>query len=100
MVALDEPWYSGGEASVMTLGDSLADPHAADPAAISGASDLPERLVVAVAELSAREQTILALRHHQELSYSEIGEVFAISESRVCQLHAKALLRLRVLLEA
>lgn len=100
MVALDEPWYSGGgETSVMTLGDSLADPHAADPSALATASDLPERVAAAVLELSARQQTILALRHHQGLTFGEIGEVFSVGESRISQIHAKTMLQLRVLLD-
>lgn len=100
MVALDEPWYAGGgETSVMTLGDSLPDPNADDPSALATASDLPERVAAAVLELPAREQTILALRHHQGLSFVEIGEVFSVSMSRISQIHAKTMLQLRAMLE-
>jgi RNA polymerase sigma factor FliA len=103
MVALDEPWYGGGggggETSVMSFGDSLPDPNADDPSALATASDLPERVAAAVLQLPAREQTILALRHHQGLSFVEIGEVFSVSMSRISQIHAKTMLQLRAMLE-
>jgi RNA polymerase sigma factor FliA len=51
-----------------------------------------------VLQLSGREQTILALRYHQELNFAEIGEIFQVTESRISQIHAKALLQLRVLM--
>ena len=100
MVALDEPWLaaSGGDASAATLGDSLPDPRAADPAATSAAAELHARAAAAVTQLTGREQTILALRHHQDLSFAEIGEVFSVSESRISQIHAKSLRQLRALL--
>jgi RNA polymerase sigma factor for flagellar operon FliA len=102
MVALDEPWHSGGaggEASAVTFGDTLADPGAPDPAASTDDGELQDRVECAVAQLTGREQTILALRHHQNLSYGEIGEVFSVSESRISQIHAKSLLQLRALLD-
>jgi RNA polymerase sigma factor for flagellar operon FliA len=100
MIALDEPWYAGGgETSVMSFGDSLPDPNADDPSALATASDLPERVAAAVLQLPAREQTILALRHHQGLSFVEIGEVFSVSMSRISQIHAKTMLQLRAMLE-
>jgi RNA polymerase sigma factor for flagellar operon FliA len=101
LVALDEPWYSGGgESSTMTFGDSLTDPTAIDPATACSAADLAARVSTAVLALPAREQTILALRHHQDLSYAEIGEVFSVTESRISQIHAQTLLQLRALLTA
>jgi RNA polymerase sigma factor for flagellar operon FliA len=102
MVALDEPWHAGGggsEASAVTLGESLADPSAPDPAASTGDAELQDRVEDAVAQLTGREQTILALRHHQNLSYGEIGEVLSVTESRISQIHAKSLLQLRALLD-
>lgn len=41
---------------------------------------------------------VLGLRYHQELRLAEIGEVLGVTESRICQLHAKAVLHVRALL--
>ena len=50
-------------------------------------------------KLPEREQVILALYYGQDLTLKEIGAVFGITESRVCQLHAQALKRLRARME-
>jgi RNA polymerase sigma factor for flagellar operon FliA len=99
LVALDEPWGAGGAGSApATMLDVLADPSAGDPADLSDRADLADRVAGAVLQLSGREQTILALRYHQDLTYAEIGEVLEVTESRVSQLHAKSMLNLHVLL--
>ncbi len=49
----------------------------------------------AVADLPERQQFILACRYREDLRMGEIGEVLGISESRVSQLHTKALISLR-----
>ncbi|MBM4417058.1 MAG: FliA/WhiG family RNA polymerase sigma factor [Chloroflexi bacterium] len=55
-----------------------------------------ERLLVeAVKRLPERERLVLSLYYYQELTMKEISRVMEISESRVCQLHAQAILRLR-----
>ena len=99
MVALDQPWgFNGSDSAPTTMLDFLPDSAAKDPAEISGQADLQAQVSAAVLQLSGREQTILALRYHQDLTYAEIGEVFNVSESRISQIHTKSMLSLRVLL--
>jgi RNA polymerase sigma factor for flagellar operon FliA len=50
--------------------------------------------------LQERDAQVLSLYHVEELSYAEIGKLLGVSESRVCQLHARALARLRVEIES
>ena len=45
--------------------------------------------------LPEREQLVLSLYYEQELNLKEIGAVLGVSESRVCQIHGQAMLRLR-----
>jgi RNA polymerase sigma factor for flagellar operon FliA len=52
-------------------------------------------IVEAIQELPDKEQKILVLYYYEELTLKEIGEVLAVTESRVSQLHTKAILRLR-----
>lgn len=54
-----------------------------------------EALVTAIAGLPEREQLVLSLYYEQELNLREIGAVLSVSESRVCQIHGQATLRLR-----
>jgi RNA polymerase sigma factor for flagellar operon FliA len=99
LVALDQPWgVNGSDSAPTTMLDFLPDHAAGDPAEISERADLADDVAEAVLQLSGREQTILALRYHQDLSYAEIGEVFDVSESRISQIHTKSMLNLRLLL--
>ncbi|PSD26871.1 RNA polymerase sigma factor FliA, partial [Stenotrophomonas maltophilia] len=49
----------------------------------------------AIGHLPEREQLVLSLYYEQELNLKEIGAVLGVSESRVCQIHGQAVLRLR-----
>ena len=49
----------------------------------------------AIGGLPEREQLVLSLYYEQEMNLREIGAVLGISESRVCQIHGQAMLRLR-----
>jgi RNA polymerase sigma factor for flagellar operon FliA len=57
--------------------------------------ELREQLMAAIATLPEREGLVLSLYYGEELNLREIGEVLAVSESRVCQLHSQAIARLR-----
>ncbi|MCA9678567.1 MAG: FliA/WhiG family RNA polymerase sigma factor, partial [Myxococcales bacterium] len=56
---------------------------------------LTARLVAQLQTLPERDATLLSLYYVEELSYAEIGKLFGVTESRVCQLHSRALARLR-----
>jgi RNA polymerase sigma factor for flagellar operon FliA len=58
-------------------------------------SELQAFLVVAVDKLTEQEKLVIALYYYEELTLKEIGEVMKISESRVSQIHTKAVLKLR-----
>jgi RNA polymerase sigma factor FliA len=77
----------------------LADDKALDPLDYTERMEQSRVLAVAITKLSLREQQVLSLYYSDELNLREIGQVLSVSESRVCQLHTKAVLRLRGLLE-
>lgn len=54
-----------------------------------------ETLVHAIGELPEREKMVMAMYYQEDLNLKEIGAVLGVSESRVCQLHSQAILRLR-----
>ncbi|HEX7762954.1 MAG TPA: RNA polymerase sigma factor FliA [Cellvibrio sp.] len=56
---------------------------------------IKKALAKAIAELPEREQMILSLYYDQELNLKEIGLVLGVSESRVCQIHSQATIKLR-----
>lgn len=58
-------------------------------------SELQAFLVIAIERLTEQEKLVIALYYYEELTLKEIGEVMKISESRVSQIHTKAVLKLR-----
>ena len=57
-----------------------------------------EPLIAAVATLSEREQSILSLYYYEELTMREVAQVVGIAVSRVCQIHAASVKKLKILL--
>lgn len=81
-----------------SLYDIYADESQVDPAEVNSENDLKERLGQAIRGLPEREQQLLSLYYFEDLTFKEIGAVLGITESRVCQLHARAVLSLKALL--
>ena len=79
---------------------SVADPDIEDVTDGLERAELIGDLSEAIRELPDREQLILSLYYKDELTMREVSKVLGISESRVCQLHARALTRLRTRIAA
>ena len=58
-------------------------------------TEMREALADAIARLPEREKLVVTLYYYEELTLREIGEVLGVTESRVSQLHTKAILRLK-----
>ena len=58
--------------------------------------NLRESLIAAIENLPQREKLVMGLHYEQEMNLREIGEILGVSESRVCQIHAQAIVRLRL----
>jgi len=96
IVALDELWsVSDSTGDAISLLDTLPDRGAPDPEQLMDQSELRDRIADAIAALPEREKLVVALYYYENLTLREIGEVLGVTESRVSQLHTKAVLRLR-----
>ena len=96
IAALDELWTvssSGGDQ--IALIDTIEDETLPDPQSALSATELREAIGEAIARLPEREKLVVTLYYYEELTLREIGEVLGVTESRVSQLHTKAILRLK-----
>lgn len=80
-------------------GDGDLEAAGTSPEAATERVQLVARLNACLGELPERDATVLSLYYVEELGLAEVGEVLGVSESRVCQLHARAIVRLRALFE-
>ena len=96
VVALDELWtVSDASGDQVSLLDTLQDPDSPDPSQVLDATEVKDRLADAIARLPEREKLVIALYYYENLTLREIGEVLGVTESRISQLHTKAVLRLK-----
>lgn len=96
IVALDEFWNStGGGQDKVNLIDTIEDSDAPDPSRAYRVQVIKETLAGAIERLPERERIVIGLYYYEGLTLKEIGEVLGVTESRVSQLHTKAVLRLR-----
>src|ERR1700734_3132604 len=83
---------SGDQVSLL---DTIPDRGAPDPQQLVDQGELRDRIADAIAALPEREKLVIALYYYENLTLREVGEVLGVTESRVSQLHTKAVLRLR-----
>jgi RNA polymerase sigma factor for flagellar operon FliA len=96
IVALDEFWtLSGSGGDKVTLMDTIEDHTAPDPSKAFDIQAVKEMLAEAIRRLPEREKIVIGLYYYEGLTLKEIGEVLGVTESRVSQLHTKAILRLK-----
>lgn len=96
MVALDEFWNVGGSSQDrVNLIDTIEDVDAPEPSQAYRVQALKETLAGAIQRLPERERIVIGLYYYEGFTLKEIGEVLGVTESRVSQLHTKAILRLR-----
>ena len=95
IAALDELWTVSDGGDQISLIDTIEDDTGPDPQTALSATELREAIGEAIARLPEREKLVVTLYYYEELTLREIGEVLGVTESRVSQLHTKAVLRLK-----
>jgi RNA polymerase sigma factor for flagellar operon FliA len=96
LVALDELWtVSGDRPDKISLADTVEDVKVKDPSKTFEIEEMKDMIADAINHLPERERIVVSLYYFEGLTMREIGEVLSVTESRVCQMHTKAILRLR-----
>jgi RNA polymerase sigma factor for flagellar operon FliA len=83
-----------GEGEENYIEHSYADQHP-DPLQLLLDENQRLALIAAIESLPEREKKVMGLYYEQDMNLREIGEILGVSESRVCQLHSQAIVRLR-----
>ena len=73
---------------------AVEDPNALDPLDELLSNEMKTLLVSGIRSLPERETMVITLYYYEEMTMREIGEIFSLTESRICQIHASALLHL------
>jgi RNA polymerase sigma factor for flagellar operon FliA len=95
IAALDELWTVSSGGDQIALIDTIEDTQGPEPQSALAQVEQKEALGEAIARLPEREKLVVTLYYYEELTLREIGEVLGVTESRVSQLHTKAILRLK-----
>nr|WP_198048352.1 FliA/WhiG family RNA polymerase sigma factor [Saccharomonospora iraqiensis] len=95
VVALDDLVGANTETGPGTAAETLPDEDAVDPATVLVDRDNRRQLAEAIAQLNERDRIVVSLYYFESLTLAEIGRVLGVTESRVSQLHTRAVLRLR-----
>lgn len=88
-----------GDESVEII-DTIEDENSERPEDKAERVDAKHELEAALKKLPERERTLLVFYYHENMTLKEIGEAINVSESRVCQLHAQAIMKLRNILSS
>jgi RNA polymerase sigma factor FliA len=95
IISLNDLWYSGDENDKVSIGDSIESPSSMNPDVMVVNEEIRRVIVDAINELPEKEKKILVLYYYEDLTLKDIGRVLQVTESRVSQLHTKAVLHLR-----
>jgi RNA polymerase sigma factor for flagellar operon FliA len=90
--AVSDPF---SDAKDMRMADQVEDPDSINPLKELGFDEVKGILREAIMGLPENERTVVALYHYEELTLKEIGVVLNLTESRVSQIHSKAMMKLR-----
>ncbi len=100
LVNLEELRGNGGDGDrAGTFADVVEDVHSENPFATLKLSETKNLIGDTIGALPEKERLVVSLYYYEDLNMKEIGQILGITESRVCQIHTKAVLRLRAKLK-
>lgn len=95
MLSLNDVWYTGDDNDKVTIVDSIESPSSLRPDTIAERDEIKRVIMESISELPEKEKKVLVLYYYEDLTLKEIGKVLEVTESRISQLHTKAITRLR-----
>jgi RNA polymerase sigma factor FliA len=100
VISLDAAYEESEDSDATSLHERLLDEAQDNPSIEFENKDIQKYVVEALKELPDREKMVLSLYYFDELTFKEIGEVIEVSESRVCQIHGRAIITLKARIQS
>ena len=95
VLSLDDVWRVGSDDDEITVVDTIEGDPKHRPNWKVEREEVKRLMIESIKQLPDREKEVIALYYYEDLTLKEIGAVLGVTESRVSQLHSKAILRLR-----
>ncbi|MBI3394658.1 MAG: RNA polymerase sigma factor WhiG [Spirochaetia bacterium] len=95
IVSLNDIWYLGDDNDEVSFMETIESPANLNPDALIEREEIKSVIVEAIKQLPDKEKKVIVLYYYEDLTLKEIGEVLEVTESRISQLHTKAIMRLR-----
>lgn len=95
LLSLSDVWYVGDDSDRVSVMETIESPSSMNPDTIVEREEIKKIIIEAIKELPDKEKKVLILYYYEDLTLKEIGEVLQVTESRISQLHTKAIMRLR-----
>ncbi len=95
LLSLSDTWYSGDDNDKIAIIDTIESPNSFNPDISVEREAVRDLIAKAIDELPDKEKKVLVLYYYEDLTLKEIGEVLEVTESRVSQLHTKAIIRMK-----
>ena len=95
ILSLNDVWYTGEDNDKVSIVESIESPQSLNPDTIVEKDEIKRVIIEAIGELPDKEKKVLVLYYYEDLTLKEIGKVLEVTESRISQLHTKAIMRLR-----
>ena len=95
IISLNDIWYLGDDNDEVSFMETLESPQNLNPDRLIEKEEVKAVIVEAIKQLPDKEKKVIVLYYYEDLTLKEIGEVLEVTESRISQLHTKAIMRLR-----
>jgi len=95
IISLNDIWYLGDDNDEVSFMETLESNPNLNPDTLIEKEEIKSVIVEAIKHLPDKEKKVIVLYYYEDLTLKEIGEVLDVTESRISQLHTKAIMRLR-----
>ncbi|MDR0909764.1 MAG: RNA polymerase sigma factor WhiG [Spirochaetaceae bacterium] len=95
VISINDVWYAGDDSDRVSVGDTIESPASLNPDVQVEREEIRQIIIQAIKELPDKEKKVLVLYYYEDQTLKEIGKILDVTESRVSQLHTRAILRLR-----